>query len=114
MPAESTWTYATANFRRTLLRKAIFGIGISAFTPLDDDLEHGDHTSAENEACENFHKVENAKRVKAVRDYYDSAMSFSELAVLTVVVDCFDEHLLYDCLGDPWLWMWDVFVTPSG
>ena len=103
VPAESTWAYMTANYKKTLLRRGVNNIGIEAFDGGAVDEKFLELSfNVDGEAEDNYVQVAMAKRVTSVNDYYVDDQNFELVAVLTILIDKFDEHLLYDVLGNPW------------
>ena len=101
VPAESTWTYATANFKKTILRRIMYSLGIATFKPPDVEKVNA-QIVADGQAINTHHFIMEAKRISSVATYYLDDGNFHELVVITVIMDIFDEKLLYDCLGNPW------------
>ena len=106
IPAESTWTYALANFKRTILRECLYSLGTAPLPTVDAETAARQIT-VDGELIDNYRAIVEAKRIVRVRDYLADKENFSELAVLTVVFDRFDVQLLYDCLGKPLGFGWE-------
>lgn len=99
VPAESRWTHLLSNFKKTLLRKLVFGFGIKAFpnvtTPEDTKPAEGIKA-----ALDEYFKKLQGQRVANTADYYQNDMNMFQLAVYTMALECCDSLLLYPLLGD--------------
>ena len=91
------------NFQKTLLCKAVFGIGVDCFDGVesDDTKPKAARLSAEEEALLEFYKAQKVARVGRPHSYYKQDSMFHELAVCAMILDCYDRFLLYPVLGDP-------------
>ena len=99
IPAESTWTNLLWNMKRTLLRRVVFSVGIRAFDlepePARADLDH----DAEGVAA--YFDYLKQSRIRKTQEYFANDLHLMQLAVLSVALDIYDRHLLYEMVGDP-------------
>lgn len=111
LPAESRWTNTLCNFQKSLLRRAVYKVGLSCFhadglreagrvSGRDQLHDQQQHPPADNEAAGDFYKELNASRVSKTLAYYSKDENFHELAVLVNVLRILDSMLLYPLLGD--------------
>lgn len=103
IPAESRWTHTLSNFKKTLVRKALYGVGCRCF-PAGGQVElaqDGPAQDIEGQATEDFADNLNKSRLSRAIGYFNDPATFHELAALTLVLDVIDTNLLYPLLGDP-------------
>lgn len=101
IPAESRWTSVLANFKQTLLRKAVFGVGTVCFD-LRGEVPAGDgKAEADSEAVGAFLKDLQQTRIGKTAAYYAKEGTFHELAVFAAILDIYDAELLFPMLGRP-------------
>ena len=99
IPAESRWTHVLMNMKKTLLRAAVFNIGIEAFNIPAPAVES--NVDKDDEGSDAFFKFLHKTRIDKTTSYYFDARKMHELAVLTSLLECCDAELLYPLLGDP-------------
>ena len=97
VPAESTWTHVVNAFKKTLLRKAVKGIGIESFD-IKADVGSKDPIHAE-EGSDAYNSMLNKSRISKTLEYYADARGMHELAIYTFVLYVYDKFLLYYMLG---------------
>ena len=93
IPEESTWTNVVPNFKRTLMREIIYGIGTESLTNTgnddDDDVKYDEETLLMGDK-----KLDLSRRRKATREYFEEPDTMPQLTVHTVCIDLFDRNLL--------------------
>ena len=92
LPCESRWTHTLSVFKRTLLRRLTYAIGITCFSI--DSKEPVQDIKVDGEAMQSFASVVKTTRIKKTLQYYAKGEHFFQLAVLTAIVESFDSNLL--------------------
>lgn len=104
IPAEARWTHTLSNFKKTLMRKAIYSMGVKCFPGGASGWEDGlvaQIQDVDGQAMEDYADNLNKTRLSKTLAYFNDTSTFPELAILTLVLDTVDTHLLYPMLGDP-------------
>ena len=99
VPAESRWTNTLSSFKTTLLRRAVYSIGLKCFH-IDAAAATVHEVNADSEADINFAKKINETRIAKTMEYYQCDGNMHELAILTALLEVVDSTLLYPLLGD--------------
>lgn len=99
LPAESRWTNVLANYKTTLLRKVLHGVGIDCFSPetVADEVKYMD---ADSEGLDDYFKHVLRTRARKTKEYYSDKKNFHELGVYVCLLEVSDSTLLYPLLGD--------------
>lgn len=103
VPAESRWTHLLGNLRKTLLRKAVHGVGLKSFEhACPGGAGHEERVDVDSEAIGGgVGEAANRIRAKRVTDYYRDESNMHKLAVFVAVLGAYDRTLLYPMLGGP-------------
>lgn len=102
IPAESRWTHLLSNMKRTLLRYAVFRVGIDSFVRSSPhDAAPPADVNVDDQAASSFLQEVHKSRVQKTREYYQQDRNLHELAVYAVMLETCDSRLLYPLLGDP-------------
>lgn len=99
VPAESRRTHLLGNMQKTLLRAAVFNIGLDAFEVADTGEDDG-QVDIDADAFGGF--GERARRVRSRRtiEYYGDRTNIWQLAVFVALLKAYDSLLLYPMLSD--------------
>lgn len=103
IPAESRWTHTLANFKKSLLRKAAYGVGVRCLPAPGKQKETSGQPPQDPDASAAQGNTDelNQARLAKTNAYFNDPLTFPELAALTLILDVVDTHLLYTMLGDP-------------
>ena len=97
IPAESRWTHTLPNFKRTILRKLLYSLGIDCWPRnMEETLQT---IEVDGEAMDNHVQIINSVRMRKTRDYFSDDESCAPLSVFTNFLEVADGELLYPPQG---------------
>ena len=99
LPAESTWTHVTWQFKRTIMRRVVFGVGVWPCGLQSSDNVEAPAIDVDGAAAEDHFAHVRQSRLKKTASYLVEE-KLHELAVYTILLDFVDKFLLYPLLGD--------------
>lgn len=101
VPAISTWTHGIQCMVMTLVRRLVYGLGLSSFTYTDHQNMEEQEFVMDNEAIDNVNPKLNGIRMTKSIAYFQDVGLMNELAILTVIGIQYDGDMLYPLMGDP-------------